>query len=193
MRPVKRMFVSLGTDHHPFQRLVDWASRWAADHPDWEVHMQHGSSPAPAGCHAFAFCDHDQLQELMRTSHVVVSHGGPATITEARRRGHLPVVVPRDPRLGEHVDDHQLLFSRRLGGCGLVSLAETEEDFRTAVKTVARSQEERERSAQEHAVPAGVFRVGEIVEQLVRSRAAGRGQRGRLDRFLGRLPGRRRG
>jgi UDP-N-acetylglucosamine transferase subunit ALG13 len=189
MRPVKRMFVSLGTDHHPFVRLVDWVSRWAAENPEWEVHMQHGSSPAPSGCHAFAFCDHDQLQELMRTSDVVVSHGGPATITEARRRGHLPVVVPRDPRLGEHVDDHQQLFSRRLGGYGLVRLAQTEDDFRAAVREVARGQEERERAVREHTVPEGVFCVGGIVEELVRtrSRAAVHGAGGPRRRLRGRL------
>ena len=26
--------VSVGTDHHPFDRLVEWVDRWAGEHPD---------------------------------------------------------------------------------------------------------------------------------------------------------------
>jgi UDP-N-acetylglucosamine transferase subunit ALG13 len=38
-------------------------------------------------------------------------------------------VVPRRHRLGEHVDDHQVAFSRRLAADGSVFLAESEADL----------------------------------------------------------------
>ena len=69
----------------------------------------------------------------MAQATVVVCHGGPATITEARRHGKLPICLPRDPERGEHVDNHQQLFARRMGAGGVVRLAETEADLRGAL------------------------------------------------------------
>ncbi|HLF40466.1 MAG TPA: glycosyltransferase, partial [Acidimicrobiia bacterium] len=65
----------------------------------------------------------DELHRLLETASAVVCHGGPASITECRSAGIVPIVVPRDPRLGEHVDDHQILFTRRLAAAGKIHLA----------------------------------------------------------------------
>ena len=63
----------------------------------------------------------------MGSAAAVVCHGGPGTILGARHRGAVPIVVPRQHRLGEHVDDHQVAFSRRLAADGGgIHLAETE-------------------------------------------------------------------
>jgi len=166
-RLIRRMSVTVGTDHHPFERLISWAEHWAARMPDWDVQIQHGRTRPPVHGTGFAFCEHQRLQELFEISDVIVTHGGPATITEARRRGHRPIVVPRDPRLGEHVDDHQQLFSRRLGRNGVVELAETEDDFLAAV--VAISYLPRQRQSSED-IPPGVFKVGAVAERLARRR-----------------------
>jgi UDP-N-acetylglucosamine transferase subunit ALG13 len=161
------MFVTVGTDHHPFDRLVGWAENWAARVEDWDVQIQHGRSRAPLHGTGFAFCDHDRLQELFEVSDVIVCHGGPATITEARRLGHRPIVVPRDPALGEHVDNHQQLFSRRLGAAGVVELVENEDHFLAAV--VASSYLPRQRGSIEE-IPSGVFKVGAVAERLAHRR-----------------------
>ncbi len=176
------LFVSVGTDHHPFARLLSWTGTWAAAHPGWEVQVQHGSTPAPAYGTAFAFCDHDRLQELLEEADAVVAHGGPATITEARRHGHVPVVVPRDPTLGEHVDGHQQLFARRLGAAGLVRLAEEEAAFMAVLDGVtagAPTRRERAALAAAREVPPGVHTVGRVIEELVvRRRAVAPARRG---------------
>ena len=163
----RRMFVTVGTDHHPFERLVAWAEAWAQRADGWDVQIQHGRTREPLAGNGFAFCDRDRLLELFESSDVVVCHGGPATITEARRFGHRPIVVPRDPTLGEHVDNHQQLFSRRVGKAGLVQLAETEDAFLAAVVAVSYLPRQR-RSAEE--VPPGVFQVGAVAERLVAQR-----------------------
>lgn len=187
MRAVSLLFVSVGTDHHPFDRLLGWVRDWACDHPRWELQVQHGLSADPglgggAGT-AFAFCDHDRLQELLGLADAVVSHGGPATITEARRYGHVPVVVPRDPTLGEHVDGHQQAFARRLGAAGLVHLAQTRAEFVAALDGVTAAPPtpaQRAAGLATRAVPPGVHGVGAAVEDVVRSRprrGAGRAHR----------------
>lgn len=53
----------------------------------------------------------DVLSDMARTARAIVTHGGPASIALALSAGHSPVVVPRNPALREHVDDHQLRFA----------------------------------------------------------------------------------
>lgn len=105
-----RIFVSVGTDHHPFTRLIDWVDDWVADHGDVELIVQHGATrPSRHGT------NHELLggQEIIAqyaAATLVVSQVGPGTIADANRAGHRPIVVPRDPALGEVVDDHQVAF-----------------------------------------------------------------------------------
>lgn len=115
------VLVLVGTDYHPFDRLVSWADAWATAHPDGaRVLVQRGTSEAPAVAPSVAYLDHAELQTTMAEAAVIVSHGGPSTIAESRRIGTVPIVVPRDPARGEHVDGHQMRFAARLEQDGLV-------------------------------------------------------------------------
>ena len=123
-----RVFVTVGTDCHPFERLVAWMDEWAAQvGTGAEVIVQHGHSPAPVVAKAIDFLAHDALKEEISSSDVVVCHGGPATIMECRRLGRSPIVVARQQQRGEHVDNHQMMFSRFLGDRGDVQLADDED------------------------------------------------------------------
>lgn len=101
----------VGTDHHPFTRAVRWADSWAARHPGSVITVQHGLTEPPATARGVGLVPHDVLARMLRDADVVVCHGGPGTIADARTAGHLPIVLPRDPALGEHVDDHQVRFA----------------------------------------------------------------------------------
>jgi len=124
------LLVLVGTDHHPFDRLVTWVDDWLEQQQDPPRAMiQYGTSRAPRLADGVPLTGKAELEELMASADVVVTHGGPATITEVRRHGRLPLVVPRVPRLGEHVDEHQQLFARRMGASGFVRTCETREDL----------------------------------------------------------------
>jgi UDP-N-acetylglucosamine transferase subunit ALG13 len=177
------VLVVVGTDVHGFDRLLGWIETWYAGlrQPPRLV-VQYGHSRAPRLPGAAAFLGHDELQRAMADATVVISHGGPATITEARRTGHLPVVVPRDPTHGEHVDNHQQLFARRLGAARLVHLCESEPELVAALdkaladgSTFLLAADAGARADREQAVS----RVGEIVEGLVAERARRRSGRRR--------------
>ncbi len=106
-------------DRPPSVRAVgEWSEAWVQQFTDWQLVVQHGYTRTPAVGTGFDFCGREQLDELFERAQVVACHGGPGTITQAKRYGHTPIVVPRDPGQGEHVDDHQQLFSRRLGSFG---------------------------------------------------------------------------
>jgi UDP-N-acetylglucosamine transferase subunit ALG13 len=128
------VLVVVGTDMHPFDRLMRWLEGWhTADPEAATLLVQHGHTAAPALPGAVPFLGNAALREAMGRAALVVCHGGPGTITEARGRGRLPIVVPRDASLGEHVDNHQQLFTRRLHADGLVRLCEHEGDLRKAL------------------------------------------------------------
>ncbi|MDT9594387.1 glycosyltransferase [Nocardioides zeae] len=134
----------VGTDHHPFDRLVGWMDAFARQHAaaGTRVVVQHGHSAAPSVAEGRAFLGHDELVELVGAAGVVVCHGGPGTIMDARRVGHVPVCVPRDPERGEHVDGHQLRFAEVAEGAGMVQLATSRDD------ALARVEQSLEASAQ---------------------------------------------
>jgi UDP-N-acetylglucosamine transferase subunit ALG13 len=118
-----------GTDHHPFDRLVDWVDAAAARHRDVRFVIQHGATRPPWVAEGHAFLTHDHLVALLTEASVVVCHGGPGTIMDAREAGHVPLCLPRDPRLGEHVDGHQQRFAALVGEAGVVRPVTSDEAF----------------------------------------------------------------
>lgn len=119
----------IGTNHHPFERLIDWADDYARRHPRVRVLVQHGRTRAPVVAEAAPFLDRDRLATLMDDAAAVVTHGGHASIAEARQAGRLPITVARDPELGEHVDDHQLRFVTRLDDANIVRSCASSQQF----------------------------------------------------------------
>ena len=111
----------VGTDHHPFDRLVSWLDELALRlAPDTHVVVQYGASRPPLVAEGHAFLRQQDLRELLSTADAVVCHGGPGTVMDARNADHVPVCVARDPSLGEHVDGHQQRFVAMASRTGLV-------------------------------------------------------------------------
>jgi UDP-N-acetylglucosamine transferase subunit ALG13 len=126
------IFVTVGSIHFPFSRLVDAAARL-----DGEVVVQHGTAPAPADVsRAVPFLPFGEVVECMRRADVVVSHAGVGSIVLAQQQGHVPVVMPRLRRYGEAVDDHQVPLLERLAEHGTVIPAIEAEDLPEAVARV---------------------------------------------------------
>lgn len=122
-----------GTDHHPFDRLVRWTDEAAARHPEAHFVVQYGRTRPPLVAEGHDFLGHELLAELLARARVVVCHGGPGTLMEARDAGHVPLCVPRDPRLGEHVDDHQQRFATAVEGAGVVRAVWSVRSFHAAL------------------------------------------------------------
>lgn len=129
----------LGTDHHPFPRVVDWIDSVALRlGPETRFVVQHGASPAPLVAEGRDFFPHSEIKDLLARADAVVCHGGPGTIMDARNAGHVPVCVPRDPALGEHVDHHQQRFAELVDRAGVVTRARSRGEFVCAVEDALR-------------------------------------------------------
>ena len=181
------LLVTVGTDHHPFDRLVRWAAAWLDAHPgQLRCLMQTGTSAPPAGgvrgtpggCPGGsgqvewqAYLEFDALQAAMAEAAAVVCHGGPGTILGARHLGAVPIVVPRQHRLGEHVDDHQVAFSRRLAADGgEIHLAEGEADLHRLLDRVAAEPAVFRAGPGDRATGSAVREFGRLVDGLVGER-----------------------
>ena len=111
--------VSVGTDHHRFDRLVTWMDEWARENRRVRVIVQRGSSAVTSSAESEPLIPHPELCELFGKATAVVIHGGPSTVMDARAAGSFPIVVPRDPEYGEHVDNHQVRFGEHIALHGL--------------------------------------------------------------------------
>jgi UDP-N-acetylglucosamine transferase subunit ALG13 len=162
------LFVTVGTDHHPFDRLVRWVDAWleAGGNRMVRALVQHGTSIAATHAESRDFLGYDAMLAATREAAAVACHGGPATIMLAADAGKVPIVVPRRRALGESVDDHQLIFAGPLASEGTVVLAESEQHFRALVEDALAAPVARARVAGSSAAEA-VRRFEEIVDELV--------------------------
>ena len=115
------IFATVGTHHQPFDRFIRIALTLGRGQ---QLVIQHGHSArlaAPACVQWHRWLAADQMTALMRAADVVITHAGVASIVDAVRAGHRPIVVARRHHLGEHVDDHQLQIVAALEELGMVT------------------------------------------------------------------------
>ena len=167
--PGGHVVVIVGTDHHPFDRLISWTNEFLGQHPEKAIgfFVQWGSASARPACPGAQFLEIGDLADLLNQADVIVCHGGPSTIAEAWTRGRMPIVVPRLARLGEHVDDHQAEFCERFAELGRIALARTLPEF-TRLLTEAAVEPARFRATSSSSdADLAIVRIGELIEELV--------------------------
>ncbi len=165
------VFVTVGTDHHAFDRAVHRADELARR--GRSVVVQYGTSRPPEVAEGYDYVPIGRLEELMRTAAVVVTHGGPATIMQARDLGVLPVVVARDPEHHEHVDGHQMRFAARLSGLGTVVDGQADEAFYAAIDRALANPDEFRVATTSARTDEVVATIGDLIDTVVATRRDG--------------------
>ena len=62
-----------------------------------------------------------KIYENIRKASVVITHAGAGSTLVCIQQGKHPVLVPRLPKFGEIVDEHQIPFADKFGGLGLAT------------------------------------------------------------------------
>lgn len=108
------IFVTVGTHEQQFDRLVAYVDDLKKNGVITEnVVMQTGyCTYEPAYCEWQKLYPYDEMCRLVNEARIVITHGGPSSFVMPLQVGKVPVVVPRQVRFGEHVNDHQLEFAR---------------------------------------------------------------------------------
>lgn len=107
------IFVAAGTHHQPFDRLLR-AAEAAGRALGEDVVFQRGASRLALAGEVHDVLPPARFEELLQRARVIVLHAGSSSFLQARALGRRPIVVPRRPEHGEHVDDHQVRFARSL-------------------------------------------------------------------------------
>lgn len=110
------IFVTVGTHEQSFNRLVKEVDRLkeiGAIKDD--VFIQTGYSDyEPKHCDFSKFLSFKEMKNKVDNADIVISHGGPASFIAPLQVGKIPVVVPRQFKFDEHVNDHQLDFAKQV-------------------------------------------------------------------------------
>ena len=126
-----KIFVAVGFESFPFDRLVR-AIETGVERKliEGEVFIQSGDSRVLGGrCQSSRFLGFDEVATRMREADIVVSHAGVGTTFLCLEMGKIPILFPRRACFREHVDDHQVLFARKMGSQGKALIADSEDDL----------------------------------------------------------------
>lgn len=110
------IFVTVGTHEQPFNRLIQKVDELKRDGVIREdIIMQTGfSTYEPKYCKWSKLIPYQQMIKYVEDARLVITHGGPASFIMPLQMGKTPIVVPRQHRFDEHVNDHQVEFSRNV-------------------------------------------------------------------------------
>ena len=108
------IFVTVGTHEQPFNRLVESIDNLKRDGViEEEVIIQTGySTYEPKYCTWKKLYPFQEMTRLVNEARIVITHGGPSSFIMPLQVGKTPIVVPRKYEFNEHVNDHQVTFSK---------------------------------------------------------------------------------
>lgn len=108
------IFVTVGTHEQQFNRLIkevdDLKGKGIIKD---DVFIQTGfSTYEPKNCEWSKLIPYKEMQRLNKEARIVITHGGPASFIAPLQLGKIPIVVPRQAQYEEHINDHQVDFSK---------------------------------------------------------------------------------
>jgi UDP-N-acetylglucosamine transferase subunit ALG13 len=170
------LFVSVGTDHHPFDRLVRWVDQWlVTDHGrETACLVQSGTSIHPRHADWVPYLSAEEMRRVVTLAAVVVAHAGPGTIIASRSVGLVPILIPRRKALGEAVDDHQVGFAARMAEEGEVVVADSPSALATMLDRATQDASAFRAPRRPSPVHETVRRFAGLVEALVHDRPGDR-------------------
>jgi UDP-N-acetylglucosamine transferase subunit ALG13 len=128
-------FVSVGNATQPFSRLLDKVAQLAPGLPQPVVVQCGSASFASPCCTVHTFLEMNEFARSIAEAQLLILHAGAGSIIHAVRAGKIPVVMPRQAKYGESIDDHQLELASALARSGKIVVALTPEQLELAVHT----------------------------------------------------------
>lgn len=110
------IFVTVGTHEQPFNRLIECVDNLKRDGIiQDDVIIQTGySTYEPKYCEWQKLYPYQEVVDLVNEARIVITHGGPSSFIMPLQVGKTPIVVPRQHKYNEHVNDHQLKFCHQV-------------------------------------------------------------------------------
>lgn len=130
------IFVTIGTHEQPFNRLLEYVDRYTSETGTEEkVICQSGySTYIPKNFKTRDFIKHDDMEKYINEARVIITHGGPSSFIPALAKNKYVIIIPREEKYNEHINNHQLNFCYKIAkqNCSII-LARTYEELRDAL------------------------------------------------------------
>lgn len=116
------IFVTVGSQKFPFDRLLTEVDCLIGTGVIKEtVYAQTGYSQyIPVNYTYRAFLNQDEMEEKIKESSIIITHGGTGIIVRAIKAGKKVVAVPRRKEYHEHIDNHQIELLSQFEAAGLI-------------------------------------------------------------------------
>lgn len=99
------IFVTLGTQHQDFKRLLDYIEKSKIKD---EIIVQAGYTQYNSKkMKIFDFIDYERMNEYVKKADLIITHGGTGSITSPLKNNKKVIACARLSKYGEHVDNHQ--------------------------------------------------------------------------------------
>lgn len=110
------IFVTVGTHEQSFERLVKKIDELKSNGKiEDKIIIQKGFTDyEPKSCKTYKLIGYEEMQRYIEDARIVITHGGPASFIAPLTIGKIPIVVPRQKKFEEHVNDHQVEFVKQL-------------------------------------------------------------------------------
>lgn len=110
------IFVTVGTHEQQFNRLVKKIDELKKNNIIKEdVFIQTGFSDyKPKYCEFKDFISYDEVINKIKEASIIITHGGPSSFIPVLQNSKVPIIVPRNSELLEHVNNHQIDFVKKL-------------------------------------------------------------------------------
>lgn len=154
------IFALVGTHEQQFNRLIKLLDELKTDET---VLVQTGYSDyLPKRVNSLKFLEFDEVLNHMKKADVVITHAGTGSVMMALDQGMCPLVIARDSKYHEHVDNHQQQIVKSLLKKGqIVSYFEGDSFLEKIEEARLRSQQKKEHST----IPD--FRLVDAVSKLL--------------------------
>lgn len=110
------VFVTVGTHEQNFNRLVKKIDELKRDGIiEDEVFIQTGFSDyEPKFCKYSKLIPYCNMIKYVESARIIITHGAPASFVMPLQINKTPIVVPRQYKFNEHVNDHQVDFTLKV-------------------------------------------------------------------------------
>ena len=110
------IFVSVGTQDRPFNRLIEGVDRMA-ESVDEKILAQIGNATCiPDKIDFFRYCKYDEMLSHIKSASIVISQAGFGIIGNSINMNKPMILVPREIELGEAIDKQYELAEYLAGG-----------------------------------------------------------------------------
>ena len=110
------IFVTVGTQIQPFNRVIkeiDILKQEGVIAEEVFIQLGH-STYIPENCNYSKLISFEKMQENFKNADIVITHGTPASVINALRNGTIPIVIPRQKKYGEDINDRQVDFTKEV-------------------------------------------------------------------------------